>query len=82
LRGYQLDLSDEGHQALDEGVLSLFGLNIELNKEPDDMASLLWAIIHSDPRLMILMSKATALLERESSLMVVLRGGWNAHSFM
>jgi hypothetical protein len=44
-----LDLSDECHQALDEGVLSLFGLNIELNKEPDDMASLLWAIIHSDP---------------------------------
>jgi hypothetical protein len=43
-----LDLS---HQALDEGVLSLFGLNIELNREPDDMASLLWAIIHSDPQL-------------------------------
>jgi hypothetical protein len=75
------DLDDQGHQALDDTILKTFRLYVQLNEEPD-WASLLSSIVNNDARLRTLsVEGADSLLERESSLMPVLRKGWIDRSF-
>ena len=77
----EYDLSDSEHNALDEVILSNFELLIELGREPR-WPALLMNIVNDDDRLKMMTTKeAEELLRRESSLMPILKDGWNDHSF-
>ena len=77
----EYDLSDSEHNALDKIILSNFELLIELGREPR-WPALLKDIVNDDGRLKMMTTKeAEELLRRESSLMPILKDGWNDHSF-